>query len=114
MLAMAAKPCAADARPNRTPSMPSGSNGNAAVLNDLDRLEQLFADRKWSGRRAFVLARSRARERGLAALEGYAPGPEGARTALLVSAAELFSGLGTELAARPEEAARLVQEVEDV
>jgi signal transduction histidine kinase len=93
--------------------MSNGSNGNTAVLDDLDRLERLFADRRWSGGRDFVLTRARARERGLAALEGYAAGAEGARTALLVSAAELFGGLGTELADRPEEAARLVQEVED-
>src|SRR5438128_1738874 len=94
--------------------MPSGSNGNAAVLNDLDRLERLFADHKWSGRRDLVLARSRARERGLAALEGCGPGAEGARTALLVSAAALLGAFGIELAARPGEVARLVQEVEEV
>lgn len=83
-------------------------------LDDLDRLESLFAERKWPGRRAFVLARKRARRRALTVLEACGPGADGVHTALLAGAAELFDALGIELAARPREAAQLARQIEDV
>ena len=87
---------------------------DTTFLDDLDQLERLFADRKWPGRRAFVLARKRARQRALTVLEACGPGPNGVHTALLACAAELFDALGIELAARPQESAQLAQQIEDV
>jgi signal transduction histidine kinase len=87
---------------------------DTTFLDDLDRLERLFAERRWPARRAFVLARKRARQRALTVLEASGPGPNGVRTALLTCAAELFDALGIELAARPREAAQLAQQIEDV
>jgi signal transduction histidine kinase len=87
---------------------------DTTFLDDLDQLERLFADRKWPARRAFVLARRRARQRALTVLEACGPDANGVHTALLACAAELFDALGIELAARPQESAQLAQQIEDV
>jgi signal transduction histidine kinase len=96
------------------PAQSEQSAGNPTFLDDLDRLERLFAGRKSPGRRALVLARKRARERALTVLETSGPTASGVRAALLACAAELFDGLGIELATRPAAAAELAQQIEEV
>lgn len=97
-----------------SPKTPAKTSTHAAALADLRRLERLFAGFEWPEQRAFVRARKRARERALEVLEGGGSGADVARTALLVAAAELFGSMRVELAARPKDAARLADELQDV
>jgi signal transduction histidine kinase len=89
-------------------------DANAAALADVRRLERVFAGCEWPEGRALARAQKRARARALEALEGGASGADAARTTLLVAAAELFGAMRVELAAAPEEAARLVQQLVEV
>jgi signal transduction histidine kinase len=93
---------------------PGKGNGHAAALVDLRRLERVFADCEWPERRVFVRARKRARARALEMLEGGGSGVDATRTALLAAAAELFGAMRVELAASPQDAARLAEQVEEV
>jgi signal transduction histidine kinase len=90
---------------------PDTGNGHAPALADVRRLERLFADCEWPERRVFMRARKRARARALEALEGADSGANATRTALLVAAAELFGAMRVELAASPQDAARLAEQV---
>ncbi len=93
---------------------PAKTQTHAAVPADLRRLERVFADCEWPERRVFKRARKRARERALEMLEGGGSGADGSRTALLIAATELFGAMRVELAASPQDAARLAQQVEEV
>src|ERR1700730_18116031 len=93
---------------------PDQTSTHAAALVELRRLERLFEDCEWPQRRVFVGARKRASERALEALDAAGSGPGATRTALLVDAAELLGALRVELAACPQDAARLVERIEDV
>jgi signal transduction histidine kinase len=96
--------------PERTRGRASAHGPAVAALRQLERL---FADVQWPERRVFVAARKRARERALEALEGGSR-VDDIPTALLIAAAELFGAMRVELAARPQEAARLVSRLHDV
>lgn len=91
---------------------PGKARAHGAALADLRRLERVFADFEWPEPPVFVRARKHARERALEALEGG--GVDATRTALLVAAAELFSTMRVELAARPQDAAHLAEQLEEV
>jgi signal transduction histidine kinase len=81
---------------------------------DLRRLEDVFADEQWPESRAFMSARKHARARALEVLGRDGSGSDVGRAAVLIEASELFSALRTEVAASPQDAARVAQRVEDV
>jgi signal transduction histidine kinase len=93
---------------------PVDAASQSATLGDLRRLERVFADCEWPERRVFVRARKRARARALEVLEHGGQGAEGNRAALLIAAAELFGAMRAELAASPQDAARLATAFEEV
>jgi signal transduction histidine kinase len=59
-------------------------------------------------------ARKQARARALEVLEQGGSRSDGTRTALLIAASDLFGAMRTELAASPQDALRLAQQLEDV
>jgi signal transduction histidine kinase len=85
-----------------------------AALAELRQLEQVFADSGWSDSPAFMRARKHARACALEMLEGGGSGPDANRAGLLVAASELFGAMRTELAASPQDAARLADKIEEV
>jgi signal transduction histidine kinase len=87
---------------------------HAQALADLRRLERVFAAYEWQDRSLFTRARKRARACALEVLERGGAGAEETRTALLIAATELFGAMRVELAAAPQEAARLARELEEV
>lgn len=89
----------------------TATNERSTATEGLKRLERLFADAEWPWRRALGAARERAERRARAALDGGGR-PADVQNALRVFAAEMFSELGIELAAHPDEAARLAELVE--
>jgi signal transduction histidine kinase len=88
--------------------------GKRTALQELRRLEDLFAREEWLETRTFARARKHARARALEVLERGGSGRDVGRTALLMEASELFGAIRTEVAASPHDAARLAQTVEDV
>jgi signal transduction histidine kinase len=74
----------------------------------------VFADEEWPESRAFIRARKHARARALEVLEHAGSGPGVGRAAVLIEASELFGALRTEVAASPQDAARVAQRVEDL
>jgi signal transduction histidine kinase len=92
---------------------PDQASTRPAALAELRRLERLFEDCEWPERRAFLRARKRARERARQAFDA-ASGADATRTALLLAAGEMFGALRVELAASPQDAARLAERIEDV
>jgi signal transduction histidine kinase len=106
-------------------SQPKGSKGApirarpqarapAPTLTRIRRLERAFARVDWPDQRLFVRVRKRASARALQVLEHGGARVDGGRTALLVAAAEMFGALRVELAARPRDAARLVDAFEEI
>src|SRR5438128_2417303 len=94
--------------------MPRKVRAREALPGELRQLERLFADCGWPDRREFVQARKRARARALDVLEGSSSGVDSSRIALLVAAAELFVAFRMALPASVQEAACLVQQLEDI
>jgi signal transduction histidine kinase len=99
---------------NLATEAPPRTRTGAAVPADLRRLERVFSEHEWPERRGFVQARKRARKHALEALDSGGDGTDAMRTALLIAAVDLFGGLRIELAARPEVAARLAAQLEEV
>jgi signal transduction histidine kinase len=84
------------------------------TLTGIRRLERAFASCEWRDQRLFARVRKRASARALQVLEHGGTGVDGGGTALLIAAAEMFGALRVELAARPQDAARLTDEFEDI
>ncbi len=97
---------------NVSSKTPDSANAHAAALAGLRRLERLFADCEWPERRVFT--RARTRERALQLVEGGGSGADATATALLIAAAELFGAMRAELTARPQDAARLSEQLEEI
>ena len=87
------------------------AGSDSTFLDDLRRLDLIFADPRWSTRQSFTVARKRARARALTVLETCGPDETGVLTALLAFARELFDALGAELAARPDECIALAHQI---
>jgi signal transduction histidine kinase len=97
------------------PNVQSDSNKtHATTLADLRRLERLFADCTWPGRRVFVQARKRAREHALRVLEGAGQSAGARQTALLVAAADLFGALLLERACPEQDAAVVAHHLQEL
>src|SRR5689334_11044332 len=96
---------------NSTPKQPSARESTLAAVR---RLERLFAACEWHDQKLLARARKRASARALEVLETSGSVLDGGRTALLVGAAEMYGALRVELAARPQDAARVADEFEEV
>jgi signal transduction histidine kinase len=94
--------------------MEEHSNGSAAVVGDLDRIERQFARRRWPSRRMLAPAAAAARER---AAERNACASSGellrARAGLLF-AADVFGALAPEISDHQAEAAEIGYALEQV
>jgi signal transduction histidine kinase len=86
-------------------------NGTAAVGRELERVERIFAGHDWITLSRLSAAREHAWEHAREGL-AYAAGPEEERLTMIVFAGELLGALASKLAAHPQDAARLVQELE--
>jgi signal transduction histidine kinase len=84
-----------------------------AFASEYRRLERIFSEREWVDRRALTRARRSARERAHATLESELGGPDRARVALRLAAAELLGSVGGELADAPDEAAAIIGEIQE-
>jgi signal transduction histidine kinase len=91
-----------------------GPRSNGAVLADLRQLEQLLSDYDWYERRMSTCARKLARDRALEALASGLSTTEARRAALFVAATELVISIRAELAAAPDDAAHLAEQLESV
>jgi len=87
---------------------PRGGRTSRALAGHLRRLEAIFSAREWPNARTFARARSRARERAYAALEG-ADEPARVKLALRLATTELLAAAGAEL--DPHDTARIVAEL---
>jgi len=94
--------------------MQSESNGSTAVPRELDRVERLFAKRRWLTRDVFAPACARARERAIARLQCTGEGEQARTEAVLVFAAELFRAMAVELVERDGQAGELAGELEEL
>jgi len=105
-------------QPNRRKDAPVRARPDAPApaptLTRIRRLERAFAGFDWRDERLFARVRKRASARALQVLEHGGTGIDRGRTALLIAAAEMFSALRVELAARPRDAARLVDAFEEI
>src|SRR6516165_8069059 len=86
----------------------------ALTSSGIRRLERAFASCEWRDERLFARVRKRASARALQVLEHGGTGVDRGRTALLIAAAEMFGALRVELAARPRDAARMVDAFEEI
>jgi signal transduction histidine kinase len=92
----------------------SAARAPVPTLTLVRRLERAFASCEWRDQRLFARVRKRASARALQVLEHGGSGVDAGRTALLIAAAEMFGALRVELAARPQDAARLTDEFEEI
>jgi signal transduction histidine kinase len=99
-------------RPKPSGNRQPDEGAHPRVRAGLHELEQVFGGHQWADRRAFLRARRRARARALQLTTPGGTSANGDQTALLVAAAELFSAMRGELAACPQEGARLAHELE--
>jgi signal transduction histidine kinase len=97
--------------PSKQAARPRAGRSPRALAGDLRRLEAIFAARDWPNARVFARARSRARERAYAVLEGADARPERVKLALRFAAIELLGAAGAEL--DPHDTARIVAELEE-